>query len=1260
MSPKKKSAKKTSKKTSKHSPTKKKSAKKTAKKPAKKAAKKPAKKTVKKAAKKPPVPTQEPIEVTESPEAKPEPQAEPKPDQETESAATKTDSAALAEEAVAEDEETAAEDGEAVDEGKEGAAEDEEGAPKDGQGAAADGENAPQAAPPPKKVKKIFGKPMVVEAPADTLLTRTGGLPFDDLTASKIKVAQLLDASVLPWAFQASMVPDAERELFREAVAEQSGLGGEIVRAFEVTFGWRPPAEFGVWLELEAGAHARNLKPEDLSGWMVGLDLCRLDEDTRNRRNYFAWANGDGFMADPIGLFTGLFRFGMDASGDTAFACLLPHAQGLVEVLQCDHESGSLDGFTCRSISGFFLEHWLNEEHPDAKSATKLIASLTRKTNTERKKRKTYLRARQMFERTEWLWAMLMQGREPYGFGELMGRAPTFAQWEAEQDLCTEGPHLANYWAMAHWFLQNDGACREALAMARKTQGQLTLRVADVIGRLLDGARLDLGNLPGYKLDAMRRLVRKNITPEHLPAKARAALRAERGESKVRKLTRKQGEQAMTAGQDPFELITAHPKDVATHDRALAKAAEGDAALAQLVKAYLKERKGDTFNNWPRKSSELDPRLSLPISAAFRSGLGYEHTHKLAFAGITRTLAKFDDDHTMNAWEEALKRLVPADNRLEYVIAGLAESKHERRLEVLRMGAWRFFDELARTSDLMSERAARHPTLDDMFAVDDHLAQALCLALQTIDEDVDGLARKVLSMTSSLMALKTAWACALQVAVTRGLTDQATRALVYCQTVCDKDWGEQSLSADVVINLAESALALYLLDPIKAKDYLPKLYADAAANDLVRIQIAGGLIAGLLPMRSKDPQVLSMLERVLGNRNRERGAQVYGALRGIEQLAKEGTQLQKAIEWVRPHILDGYSGLNKKLSPIGQAAQDCLTALGETDDPPKFDSKAYYGRGLTDNQLLKALSNAAISAEHVLKRIRKEGLRLPKASATIGSYLEDQLRFSADLRDPYAERHHFEALGALLVQGPAALPHLAKLLDLPQLHSEWAGPILQTMRYIQPEQEIRDVLEKRSAKSVLEYVRKPDPRYAGWLDLMAAWVALDGSPAALQAVSAACTWRFRHLDQLANRDDMLAQRLPYILASFGERARPDFDRFAELTNGYESKACFSRGELALAEWEEGSLPVDHFESQDNVALAFSINGAQDKYRLELTIQNGPEPTVELHSREKDLAFRGWVDAIECRKSYPCADLEQARVLAGKLLRQALITGFRPS
>jgi hypothetical protein len=162
----------------------------------------------------------------------------------------------------------------------------------------------------------------------------------------------------------------------------------------------------------------------------------------------------------------------------------------------------------------------------------------------------------------------------------------------------------------------------------------------------------------------------------------------------------------------------------------------------------------------------------------------------------------------------------------------------------------------------------------------------------------------------------------------------------------------------------------------------------------------------------------------------------------------------------------------------------------------------------------------------------------------------------------------------------------------------------------------------------------------------------------LAAVSAACAWRFRHLDDFANRDDMVAQRLPQVLASFGERARPAFDRFLALTAGHESQEPFQLAEESLQLWDSDGLPLNALDKKTKVKLNFRLTGSQDNFRLELSIQKKPKPAVRLHSVETDLAFRGWVDEIDCQEEIACPTPEAAQALANTLLRHALIVGFR--
>src|SRR5262249_50750723 len=153
---------------------------------------------------------------------------------------------------------------------------------------------------------------------------------------------------------------------------------------------------------------------------------------------------------------------------DRCFVSTLPSPDGLAHIHVYDHESGEL-GSDYKSIAQFVFENWNESAKGDRAKAKKLPVEQD---------------ARALFERMKWLWGLPL-GEPMYGFAEDIANAPDFAAWEREKKTLAKNPVLANYWMLAHYFLGNEKACAEAVALAKKAKGTITPAIAKLVGALL-------------------------------------------------------------------------------------------------------------------------------------------------------------------------------------------------------------------------------------------------------------------------------------------------------------------------------------------------------------------------------------------------------------------------------------------------------------------------------------------------------------------------------------------------------------------------------------------------------------------------------------------------------------------------------------------------------------------------------------------------------------------------------------------------------
>lgn len=830
---------------------------------------------------------------------------------------------------------------------------------------------------------------------------------------------------------------------FDPAARELASLGDEVLDAFEIAFGWRPPREVGEYLvaqtALAEATRDDEVWPEELGGWLFGLALCDLSAEARQTARYFDWAHEDP-LADPMLLLLGLVQLGGDASGDTCFVSVLPHPDQSAEVWVFDHEVGEISHHLGYSITDALLSAWLDEDDEPSYFAL-----------AEKELGGDWERGRARFELADALWprcswlVSLLRGDPGWGFEGRLGDAPTFAQWTDERSAAAAHPHLAIYWMFAHYFFGNDTACREAVAASRQSSGEIVRTLAEMVEHALDDPSAGFGHIPADRLAEFRALVHANADPGQLDPESRKALQDERGAGTADP----DAVEAMLAeGSSPLEVIAAFPDDVELHDAMLDRLAAEDDELAEQVAEYRRERTRESYNEWPWGFEAPDERLSIPVSAAFRSGLRFGESHKRAFAGITRTLGRFDDDHAIAAYRAAIETLARDDDRLEFVIDQLTTSSHPAAHEVLVRGALRFFENLEELAQTKAARAKEWPSLDDMFRVDDYLIHALIEAMRVEDVSDPGrraaaevLARKTLQRGGALSTLGVAWARAMQVVARLELDDLVYLAQGYVEAFRDTVDHQHAtwLRDEVILNLAESARTLALLAPEVARPLLRSLFEADYADPAYHADVVGALLAGMLVLEPTSPDVLQWTERILGSRCEVRPRRLYGALVGVAT-----ARLAAARDWVWPHVYAGYSGIHEARSIIGDAAVAALGALGvDESEIPAFDDEDWYATGLsTEDDLLTALDQPHLhGTESVFERLREQGLASPAIAQRVGDWFVESLRFAEDDHDRHSDRDRREALRVLLAQGDDALPQIERILALPHLGARWRDEI---------------------------------------------------------------------------------------------------------------------------------------------------------------------------------------------------------------------------
>ncbi|MFZ5443569.1 MAG: hypothetical protein ACOZQL_26420 [Myxococcota bacterium] len=864
----------------------------------------------------------------------------------------------------------------------------------------------------------------------------------------------------------------------------------KLAKAWEAVFGWAPPDELLEWAALAPSYEKFSMEISDV--WMLGPGIGWVAKKKPALDKLLG--DADALLT----LLTGLEYFGDDPSGDRAFVSTLPRTDAKVaEVHVYDHENGELDGAVYYSIADMVFSCWTDEDDDESPADEKLMAAFNATMKKARAKLKPWQESHALFERVKWLWSLPL-GEPGYHFAQDMARAPTFEQYEAERALLPTTPWLANYWLLAHWFLGNEGACAEVVKLAAKAPGALTPALAKVVGALLaTPKKAKLGKLGPAQLQKLRAAVRKNADPSLLEPAARAE--AEKSASAgVVKADKKALLARLAAGEDGWKLIAEFPDDVDAHDAVLTELARKDAALAETFDDYKKARaEDDVYDAWPGDWSDeqVDPRFSPVVSAAFRQGLRFDADNPRAFSPLVNTLRHFDDDAAMQGYAAALEHLRMDDARLEYVLKGLFSSKHAGAKALINRAAWRFFDFFDETVAAQKKTEAEGATLDNLFRVHSQLLPAVMKSISFGDDESEKLVDKVLSITSNMSVLGTAYASAFRQVGNKKLTRHLRMAKGYCLLI-DGFTGE-FLPDYGHFNFAEAALAYAKLEPTEAKQVLGDLIRKERPLKL-RLDVVGGALAGALFLSPEDPELIRWTDRILANRTGE--GRLYGALVGVG----EG-RVTAARDWLRPHFY-----LSKGLeddTTLGRTARAAFVALGETP-PPEFDDTDEFANRVKGKALLAALEQRHLHRRSsVFERMREEKLTGPEVIEVCARELKDRLRFSDDPGLWDSDEVEKEATRVLAMQGPAALPAFASLLSVEGLDPGTATQLVFCMSIVTDAPALLAKCAALPDAALLALLEQPTPEVMGALDLVGAIAFARLGSTTEAALTRAFEWR---------------------------------------------------------------------------------------------------------------------------------------------------------
>lgn len=949
----------------------------------------------------------------------------------------------------------------------------------------------------------------------------------------------------------------------------------EIQRTqYENVFGVIPADEYLLLtLLLNRTGPKRNSLDLDSMEWGLQNELCDIAglNKKKDLTKYFSDYN---FL---LTLFTGVERIGSDGGGD---GCLIGMAGDGVShvVYRYNHEVGTIDDVMYGSInsliaSAFGVGTDADEDDGDGELEFEFPAGLGKSRDAVaahiakfNQKVEQGLAARplcrdplRLFERCHWL-LQHTTGDPTFQFAAHMRTAPNFALWQQEREMLASEPLLANYWLLHHFFLGNRLALDEALEIVSNVRekepgpGRVTLFLAEQIAKEIKKST----GLLGLDLETTNRLIaqtRQNADLALFEQTERAKIKIERGEDRIVRLNDAAFQKINTDPNGLWQAFQDYPEDVAGHDRIL-KALVGTAGqnqgLETAINDYLKERYEDAFNNWPadwqlKKGYKVDPRLSLPVSAAFVSGLKYSDEHEEAFCGVTVALGVFDDDHALRAFAQATERLPPDDDRAEYVFIGLRKSKHPRAPELLTSAAWRFFDNMQEAirqeAALDAKRKKEGMTLDNMWGTENHFHMPLRTCLERSDEEAEKLARGIFGLSDHAQAFKMNFGRAIRVFGERGITEFNGEIFHFLKFIRDAKINEYTeMGLNTLFNLAEAAIALAKMEPEKARSIVPVLFARQTKSFAFDLDVKAALLGAMFVLNSGEPseepsgkppeeppeELKIWLRRLLGNRdNLER---LVAVLR-----AAEVASLPESWPWVRYHIYSDTNSFMKYHELIKELAFVAAKALGQTDLPERERFSRYNSKASVEQQIQEIEQLHLHDPQDVLARIHKEKYQGPDAVAAIGDYLIDVLQFSSDETGTGFDAQ-WPGWKAMAVQGAAGQPALMELLKLEHCQPGLQNDAIFLMRLLEPEADFIVWLHEQSFEQLLEYLKAPETRTVGYLDLVAARAFLMDAEKARPAIESCLRWRFQWVGGHFYSEDPAVRRLIVLYARYGSRA----------------------------------------------------------------------------------------------------------------------------
>jgi hypothetical protein len=1003
---------------------------------------------------------------------------------------------------------------------------------------------------------------------------------------------------------------------FLDIVSGNRGKCNHLLEEYNLVYGYRPSPDL---LEFEEAFGAYGKYFDSISDvWIMEEGISYVSE--LSKKLYLHELVQDWTFI--ITMLTGLEMAGRDPGGDSCFIDTLPNEFSTSEVLIFDHETGNLSDYTAFSIADFISDYWgVSYDHETgdevdkhSNDVKKIIEAFNKEAKKTGEKRPLYHSPKKLYKRTHWIMGH-PTGKPTYAFAKKMADAPTFADWENEKALLKDEPVLANYWLLAHYFLDNKKSLEETIILTGETHSAVTRELAAIVEKLLkDPEKAELGRLNQEKIVKLKSETRKNCIPEMLEPEQREALLTERGVDKIKTLSPQKFKELIARGTEPMEIIREYPLDVATHDRALKELGSRDKDFLETVDEYFNERSQKAYNRWPYGEKSLDKRFAIPVAAAFRSGLMFDEDNINAYSGITKTMSKFDDDNAYAAYEEAIKKLNPDDDRIESVINNLAKSEHPRREEVLVLAANRIFDILEKIEgnedEQARERADEGYTLDNMFDVENHFLAAMRMVLKLNNDESIKLAHRILQHEEERQLFKWHVGDAFRIAGDNNIKEYSEYLELFINAVdgieSNPEYGLENIS---LYNFTEAVIAYTKLEPQKAAPLLEKMFNKDTGAKWFDLDIKSGVLPGLMLLNPEDETLHSWTKRLLGNRNN--APMIRGALRAVAEI-----KLLKARNWALYHLYSDYNSFMKEQYLIKILAREAMDALGE--NLPDFDDDDEFASRLareSDEKLIEGFAHPEkYRPRYICKKIHENNIQSKEALSAIALYLKDLLYYSSDEKE-YIKI--WDGLKALSVQGPEALEVCADLINLEFIDQGYITDIIYAMRTFEDEARIREWLSGASTEEIVKELTDPRPRFIPWSDLLAARLFFTGSEEAETAIETALLKRYTQIsDSGWSDEEPTGVRLPLVYGALGKG-----DTLSKIKNRLENRdESFYNAIKNLDNGLENRMPEDIPAIKKNVTLKFTSKIKGENY-------DGPEYFLELAVKGTGIDFRCGVENL---------------------------------